>query len=59
MAPETANEARGVGAASRAPRTVIGLAGKLIREVIGPVHADVEKRQVLVRADSNNQPPRT
>lgn len=58
MAAETASETRGVGVASRAPRTVIGLAGKLIREVIGPVHAEVEKRQVLVRADLNDQLPR-
>ena len=41
------------------PRIVIGLPGKFIREVIGLVHREAEKRQELVRTDVNHQLPRT
>ena len=59
MAADPASETRRVGAVSRTPRIVIGLAGKFIREVIGLVHGEVEKRPVLVRTDLNHELPRT
>ena len=59
MAADPASETRRVGAASRMPRIVIGLPGKFIREVIGLVHREAEKRQELVRTDVNHQLPRT